>query len=99
MALPVQNTAFTTYVTLNDYVNPGKIKSNPTIASGDFKISIDGGAFANLTNLPAVTPASSKGVELDLTSSEMNGETILIVGEDQTVPPEWSDFSLTIHTG
>ena len=99
MALPVKNTAFTTYGVLYDWTNPGKIKSNPTIASGDFKISIDGGAFANLTNLPTVTPASSKGVEFDLTSSEMNGEAILIVGEDQTVPPEWAEFSMTIHTG
>lgn len=98
MGRPVQNAAFVTYVTLNDWANPGDIRNNPTIASGDFQISKDGGTFANLTNLPAVTPSSTRQLKFDLTSTEMNAEVVQIIGVDQTSPKEWADFSLTIHT-
>ena len=33
-------------------------QTNPTLATGDAKISKDGGALANLATLPAVTPAA-----------------------------------------
>lgn len=95
---PIKNQAFTTYVTLNNFSSPGSFKSNPTIASGDWKISKDGGAFANLTNLPSVEPSSSVSVKLDLTNTEMNADSVMIVGIDQTAPKEWADFALTILT-
>lgn len=95
---PLKNQALVTYVTLEDYTNPGNFKSNPTLASGDWKISKDGGAFANLTTLPSVAPSSSVSVKLDLSATEMNADVVLIVGIDQTSPKEWADFSLTIMT-
>ena len=73
-------------------------KSSPTIAAGDFKISKAGGAFANLTNLPAVTPAAGVAVELVLTATEMNADWVMITGIDQTSPKEWADFSIAIST-
>lgn len=49
----------------------GEILANPTLATGDVKVSTDGGALTNLATLPAVTPASSGIVEVNLTSSEV----------------------------
>lgn len=95
---PKKNQAFVTYITLRDATDNLSLKSSATIASGDFKISKDGGSFSNLTNLPAVTPASSVGVQISLTSTEMNADQVLITWIDQTSPKEWADGSLAINT-
>jgi len=85
-------------ITMEDYSTPGNFKSNPTLAAGDFKISKDEGAFANLTNLPAVTPASGVQVIVKLTSTEMTADKVLVVWQDQTTPKEWADNALGILT-
>jgi len=95
---PTKNQAFYFYVTLRDTTDSFSIKSSPTIAAGDFKVSTDGGAFANLTTLPAVTPASSVGVKISLSATEMNGDQVLVVWQDQTDPKEWVSDSLCINT-
>ncbi len=95
---PVKNEDFVFRVAVEDYANPGNFKTNPTIAAGDFQISKDGGAFANLATLPAVQPASSRWVEVVLSSTEMNADTVVIQAVDQTAPKEWSDFGLCILT-
>ena len=95
---PKKNEDFIFIITLQDYSNPGNFKSNPTIAAGDFKVSTDGGAFANLGTLPTVTPASGVAVKVTLSSSEMNGDYIIVVAVDQTSPKEWSDASVCIVT-
>ena len=95
---PVKNQDFILYISLRDAEDSNRFKSNPTIAAGDFKISVDGGALTNLTTLPAVTPAGSKIVKVTLSSAEMNADNVAILGADQTDPPEWSDFLLTIPT-
>lgn len=95
---PVKNEDFIIRVALNDFSNPGSFKSNPTIAAGDFKVSIDGGALANLATLPSVSPASSIWVLITLSAAEMNGDVIAIQGIDQTAPKEWSDWALCIPT-
>lgn len=95
---PVKNEDFILYITLQDMNTSGSFKSNPTIAAGDFQISKDGGAFANLATLPAVTPASSVAVKITLSATEMNCDNVLITGIDQTSPKEWADFALSIPT-
>jgi len=95
---PKKNTAFIIYVGLQDYLTSGKLKANPTLAAGDAQVSIDGGAFANLTTLPTVTPALGKGIKISLSAAEMNGDNITIVLSDQTSPPEWCDVILNIQT-
>lgn len=95
---PKKNEDFVIRIALNDYNNPGEFKANPTIAAGDFKVSIDGGALANLATLPSVSPASSIWVLITLSASEMNGDSIVIQGIDQTAPKEWSDWALSIPT-
>lgn len=95
---PVKGEDFIIYISVEDYANPGRIKTNPTIAAGDFKVSIDGGALANLATLPTVTPASGPLVKITLSTSEMNGDSIAVVCADQTSPPEWSDLTIPILT-
>jgi len=95
---PVKNQDFIFVTTLENYSLPGNFKANPTIASGDFNLSKDGGAFGTLTTLPTVTPAAGVGVKITLSADEMNADYVLVTGIDQTSPKEWSDISLCIVT-
>lgn len=91
------NTQYIFYAGLVSQADTRLIQTNPTIASGDFKVSIDGGALANLGTLPAVTPASSKMVKFTLSTSEMNGANITIVCSD-AAGAEWCDAVFNIQT-
>lgn len=95
---PVKNEDFIFYIALEDYTNPGNFDVNPTIAAGDFQVSKDGGAFANLSTLPAVEPASSRMVKVTLSATEMNADNVVIQGVDQTSPKEWADIIISIPT-
>lgn len=95
---PKKNEDFIIYINLYDHANPGNFKVNPTIAAGDFKVSKDGGAFANLSTLPSVEPASGAAVKITLSNTEMNADNVIIQGIDQTSPKEWSDWGLSIPT-
>lgn len=95
---PVKNAAFTCYIALEDLNVPGNFKSSPTIAAGDFQVSKDGGAFANLTTLPSVAPASSEMVQISLSATEMNADNVVVRCKDQTSPKEWADFIFNIIT-
>lgn len=95
---PKKNEDFIIYIALEDMANPGSFKSSPTLASGDFKISKDGGAFANLATLPTNTPSSSVSVKIELSSTEMNADVIMVTCIDQTSPKEWADFAFSIPT-
>lgn len=95
---PVRGEDFIFYVTLEDAANPGNLKLNPTIASGDFKVSKDDGALANLTTLPTVSPAASGWVKVSLSVSEMTADNVKVQWIDQTSPKEWADGSVCIVT-
>lgn len=95
MSLPVKAEAYTFYVSLVDISDPDNFKANPTIAAGDFKISIDDAAFINLTNLPTATPSGSIQVKIVLTATEMNGDKINVQGID-AAGDEWQDAYITI---
>src|SRR3990167_11388095 len=95
---PKKNEDFIIRIALEDLSLFGSFKSNPTIAAGDFKVSIDGGALANLGTQPSVSPASSVLVLITLSNTEMNGDVISVVGIDQTATKEWCDFVLSIPT-
>jgi hypothetical protein len=71
---------------------------NPTLATGDVKVSKNGGAFANLTTLPTVTPAGDTSVRVDLSATEMQAARIVVRFIDQTNPKEWEDQELLIET-
>jgi hypothetical protein len=89
---------FEIHIALEDYANPGNFKSTPTIAAGDFQISKDGAAYANLATLPVVEPASTHTVLIALSSTEMTADSVVVRAIDQTAPKEWSDFILSIPT-
>lgn len=93
---PKKNAAYITYIGLPQQSNPAIFKDTPTLAAGDFKVSIDGGALANLTNLPTNTPGNQM-VKLSLTAAEMNGDNITIVCHD-AAGAEWGDVILNIQT-
>jgi hypothetical protein len=94
---PKKNTAFIIYIGLPSQANATSFQSNPTLAAGDFKVSIDGGSLTNLTTLPTVTPASGKMVKVSLSTSEMNGDNITLVCSDAS-GAEWRDIVINIQT-
>lgn len=85
------------YTSLAPQSADGTFKANPTLASGDVKISLDGGSFANLTTLPAVTPASGKAVKITLSQAETNADNIVILFSD-AAGAEWCDQLIQIAT-
>ena len=95
---PVKAEDFVFYLTLKSLALPGSFQITPTIAAGDFKVSKDGGALANLTTLPAVTPAASIWVKVTLSATEMTADVVNIQAVDQTSPKEWADAAICIPT-
>jgi hypothetical protein len=89
---------FKVQIGLEDFNNPGNLKIDPTIAAGDFKVSKDGGALANLNTLPVVEPSGSALVTILLSSTEMNADVVSVQCIDQTAPKEWADLSFSIPT-
>jgi len=73
-------------------------KASPTLAAGDVKISIDGGAKNNLNTLPTVAPAAGTDVQVTVSDTETTGKTMTIEFIDQTAPKEWEDQKIIIHT-
>jgi len=95
---PVKNEDFQIRIALEDMANPGSFKAAPTIAAGDFKVTTDGGALANLGTLPSVSPAASIWVLITLSAGEMNGDSVAVQCIDQTSPKEWADRAISIAT-
>jgi len=95
---PVKNEEFIIRIALEDMSSSGSMKSNPTIAEGDFKVDKDGAGLTNLGTIPAVDPAASVLVKVTLSATEMNADVVSIVGIDQTSPKQWADFVLSIPT-
>ncbi len=68
-----------------------------TIASGDCKISKDGGAFANTTTASFVDETG--GIySIPLTATEMQAKQIVVKIVDQTATKEWEDQCIIITT-
>jgi hypothetical protein len=66
---PKKNTAFTLYTSVVSVADTTIMQANPTIAAGDFQVSIDGGALNNPATLPVVSPAASKQIEIALSAA------------------------------
>lgn len=95
---PIKGEDFVFRLALVDAIASNALRANPTIAAGDFKISKDGGALANLNTLPTISPASSIWVQVTLSATEMTADTVAIQAIDQTAPKEWADWALCILT-
>lgn len=94
---PKKNAAFIFYVALVSQADTKLLQANPTLASGDVKVSIDGAAFANLGTLPAVTPASGRAVKVTMANTEMNGDNIFVQFVDAS-GAEWCDATFSFQT-
>lgn len=95
---PIKNQDFIIRISLADMATPGRFKSSPTIAAGDFKVDKDGGGLGNLGTLPSVDPAATKLVKITLSADEMNADVVTVICSDQTDPPEWADYVFSIPT-
>ncbi len=93
MATPKRNNADTIYVTLLD--TSGNFLTDPTIAAGDFQISKDGGAFANLSTTPTVSPSGSSNVQIQLSATERNADKAVIIASDVS-GSQWQDVRIDL---
>lgn len=64
----------------NDF---GQFVNNPPVGAGDYQISLDGAAFANLANLPTVI-AGTPVIRVTLSATEMAASDAVIRGISQT---------------
>ncbi len=95
MALPQKGVAYDFYVTLVSFADPSVFQTNPTLATGDFKISKDGGAFNNLATLPVVTPSGDKAVKVSLSATEMTTDKVFVLWID-VAGNEWQEGAYVI---
>jgi hypothetical protein len=72
-----------------------QIKTAPTLAAGDVLVSKDNGATANITTLPAETPASSGILQVDLSATEMTADLVTVIFRD-AAGAEWNDVAVHI---
>jgi hypothetical protein len=97
MPSPIKGVAYTFDMGLIDAANRPAFKANPTLAAGDFKVSKDNGALANLTDLPTVAPASGRIVKVTVTAAEMAADRVTIIAAD-AAGGEWDEAMVTIST-
>jgi len=72
------------------------ITSDWTPASGDVKVSKDGGALANITTLPSFS--SGTNLEIDLSATEMQAARVTVHIVDQDVTKVVDDMVVVIET-
>lgn len=70
-----------------------QIKTAPTLAAGDVKVSKDNGATANITTLPVEAPASSGILQVDLSATEMTADLVTVIFRD-AAGAEWNDVAI-----
>jgi hypothetical protein len=95
---PKRAQAWSARGSLEDIATPGRFKSSPTLATGDFKLDKDGGGLNNMGTLPSVSPAATKLVLYTLDATEMTADLATILGSDATTTPEWPDHTICIQT-
>lgn len=95
---PIKGSAYKFFVSLSPQTPTGGFQANPTLATGDVKVSSDNGAtFGNITSLPSATAGDNTVVEVDLDATEMNADIVIVVFRD-AAGAEWCDYKEVIHT-
>lgn len=96
---PKKNDAngFVFYTALSARTPDGTFLTNPTLAVGDVKVSLDGGALTNITTLPTVTPAASGLVKVTLSQAEINADNVVVKFAD-AAGAEWCDNQCNFQT-
>ncbi len=84
-------------IELGSVANAGKFQVNPTLDAADFRLSINGGSFAALTNTPTVSPAGGAQVVVVLAAAETTaagaGGRIHFRASDSS-GGEWHDLAI-----
>ena len=73
----------------------GQLLASPPLVAGDFRVSKDHGAWANLTTLPTVAPAGSILVRVQLSATEMTADQVDVWAHD--VEGVWEDVMVQIQ--
>jgi hypothetical protein len=89
-----KNTATTLYLEVRSQADPTTFKSAPTLAAGDWKFSVDGGAYANTNTTPT---ASGTLITVALLAAETNGDIVKLKAED-AAGAEWVGRVWTFYT-
>ena len=76
---PVKGVAYSFPIALINSTTTTALVAAPTLSAGNFQISKDGGAFANLATLPTVTPSGGVQVIVSLSATEMTADNIGIL--------------------
>jgi len=88
--IPIIKRGVVDYAVSADWVSP---------ATGDIKVSKDGGAAANITTLPtAVTMGNTAYWEFQLSASELSCKTLVVTICDQTAPKAVEDQMFIVET-
>lgn len=95
MPEPVNGVAYDFFIALADAVNPAVYIDAPTLAAGDFQISQDGTAYANLATLPTVAPGGSASVKVELSATEMTADKVTVLARD-VAGAEWEEVLIFI---
>lgn len=93
---PKKAAAYRMFVGLRSQADTKLFQVNPTLASGDAKVSKDGGSLANLATLPSVI-GSSAIVQIDLSSTEMTADNVTILLSDAS-GAQWCDLMINLQT-
>jgi len=89
-SIPRKNQAYTLATTLVSQADANLMENPPTVAAGDVRVSVDGGAFGATTAAPTVTPAADVRAQVVLTADEMNGDVIVVAWSD-AAGAQWQD--------
>ena len=96
MAGPKKGTAYTFYISLTDQGDTDVFQTTVTLAAGDVTVSLDGGAFGNITALP--TEIGTSGVlAVALSAGEMTADKVVVRFHD-ALGDEWQDALVFIDT-
>ena len=95
--VPAKNaTALIFYGALRSQADSTVFKTTPTLAAGDFLISKDGAATANLGTLPTNTPGNAY-IKFSLSGTEMTADNAAILCHD-VAGAEWMDAFFNVPT-
>lgn len=92
---PIRGMEYTFTIALISQADTKLFQVNPTLASGDVKISKDNGAEANLNTLPTVTPSGGRHVKVTVSATEMTANSVSIIFSDAS-GAEWCDQQIEI---
>lgn len=71
----------------------GSLVASPTLAAGDAVVYTDGASTGNLNTLTS----KAYGAECNASATQMNGNRVTVLFQDQTSPRAWDPFAVTVN--